>query len=127
MSKSNCHKKIGRAGWNDEEHTSRSEINDFYDDDMLESPSNGKKKSKKKQSKKSDHKHRYEEVIGIFNTDILGRPNKSAVIMKRCPICGKIDSWKHPTTRDANSNFSRYMTIEEVKRYYSTLEVVEFK
>ena len=82
MSKSNYHKKIGRHGWNDNEHTPRAEIDDFYDEDMLESSSNGKKKSKKKQSKKSDHKHKYEEVIGIFNTDILGRPNKSAVRQK---------------------------------------------
>lgn len=89
MSKSNYHKKIGRQGWNDDEHTSRSDIDAFYDEDMLESSSTGKKKSKKKSSKRSNHKHKYVEVIGIFNTDILGRPNKDGVILKRCSICGK--------------------------------------
>lgn len=46
MSKSNYHKKIGRQGWNDDEHTSRSDIDAFYDEDMLESSSTGKRDQK---------------------------------------------------------------------------------
>lgn len=128
MSKSNYHKKIGRQGWNDDEHTSRSDIDAFYDEDMLESSSTGKKKSKKKSSKRSNHKHKYVEVIGIFNTDILGRPNKDGVILKRCSICGKINGWKHPTVKEDNSSyFSRMMTLDEVLETYKDLEIVEFK
>lgn len=127
MSKSNYHKKIGRQGWNDDEHTRRSDIDAFYDEDMLESSSTGKKRSKKKSKKKSDHKHKYVEVIGIFNTDILGRPHRSGVLMKRCSICGKIDGWKHPTIKDSDSYFSRMMTLDEILKTYKDLEVVEFK
>ena len=127
MSKSNYHKKIGRQGWNDDEHTRRSDIDAFYDEDMLESSSTGKKRSKKKSKKKSDHKHKYVEVIGIFNTDILGRPHRSGVLMKRCSICGKIDGWKHPVIEDKETHRNRQMTFDEVMKVYGNLDVVEYK
>lgn len=47
--------------------------------------------------------------------------------MKRCPICGKIDSWKHPTVKDRDSYFSRMMTLDKILKTYKDLEVVEFK
>ena len=53
MSKSNYHKKIGRQGWNDDEHTRRSDIDAFYDEDMLESSSTGKKEIKKRNQRKN--------------------------------------------------------------------------
>ena len=127
MSKSNYHKKIGRQGWNDDEHTRRSDIDAFYDEDMLESSSTGKKRSKKKSKKKSDHKHKYVEVIGIFNTDILGRPHRSGVLMKRCSICGKIDGWKHPVIEDKETHRNRQMTYDEIMKVYGNLDVVEYK
>ena len=55
MSKSNYYKKLGQCGWNDENHTSRSLEDDFYEDDMKQKPSTGKKKSKKQAPKKCDH------------------------------------------------------------------------
>ena len=127
MSKSNYHKKIGRHGWSDNEHTSRAEIDDFYDEDMLESSSTGKKKAKKKSKKKTDHKHKYVDIVGIFNTDLLGRKCRSGVLMKRCSICGKINGWKHPTIKDSDSYYSRMMTLDEILKTYKDLEVVEFK
>ena len=123
MSKSNYHKKIG----NDSEHTSRAEIDDFYDEDMLESSSMGKKKAKKKSKKKTDHKHKYVDIIGIFNTDMLGRKCRSGVLMKRCSICGKINGWIHPTIKDSDSYYSRMMTLDEILKTYKDLEIVEFK
>jgi len=127
MSKSNYHKKIGRHGWSDNEHTPRAEIDDFYDEDMLESSSMGKKKAKKKSKKKTDHKHKYVDIIGIFNTDMLGRKCRSGVLMKRCSICGKINGWIHPTIKDSDSYYSRMMTLDEILKTYKDLEIVEFK
>lgn len=128
MSKSNYHKKLGRAGWSSEEHTERSMIDEFYDFDCKDSPSSGKKRSKKKQSgKKYDHKHKFEKVICIFNTDLLGRPCRSAVIGKRCSICGKLDGWEHPITKDEGSKWYRQLTYDEVLKLYKDLPVVQYK
>ena len=126
MSKSNYYKKVGRASWNDEEHTSRAELDNFYDLDTMNLSSTGKKKANKKAKKKCDHKHKYVDVIGLYNTDLLGRKNKTVVLLKRCSICGRISEWKHPTIRDANSPFSRYMTLDEILKVYGDLEIIEY-
>ena len=127
MSKSNIHKKVGRQGWIEEEHTTRSELDNYYDEADTDSPSTGKKRSKRKSKKKCDHKHKYSDIIGIFNTDILGRPHRSAVLMKRCSICGKIDGWKHPVIEDKETHRNRQMTYDEIMKVYGNLDVVEYK
>ena len=61
--KNNDHKKVGRAGWSDEDHTERFDVNEYADEIVNSEVSTGKKKSKKKKHKKSDHKHEFVEVI----------------------------------------------------------------
>lgn len=128
MSKSNFHKKLGNRGWNCDERTERAIEDDFYDEDMKQKPSTGKKKSNKKShGKKIDHKHKYEQVVCVYNSDILGRPNRSAVLGKRCSVCGKLDGWDHPMIYDSKVGHYRPMTVDEILKHYSTLQVVEYK
>lgn len=126
MSKSNFHKKLGQAHWSDDEHTSRTKEDNFYNDDFLDAPSTGKKKKHKKNGKKFNHKHNYVEVICLYKRDLLGRPCKSAIISKRCSICGKLDGWKHPTIKDPIKGFTRLMTADEIIKAYKDLEVFEY-
>ena len=127
MSKSNYHKKLGNQGWNYEGHTERAIEDDFYDDDMKQKPSTGKKKSKKQTHKKCDHKHKYEEVVCLYHTDVLGRSIPSANLSKRCSICGKLDGWKHPSIYDSSMHRNRRMTTEEILKEYKDLPLIEYK
>ena len=126
MSKSNYHKKLGRAGWIDNEHTSRSKESNFYDEDYsLEKPSTGKKKKKHPAPKKCNHKHEYEEVICTYEINILGQHKPEAVIRDRCTICGEMKGWKHPTIKDSEHYFSRSMTYEEILKNFPNLTILE--
>jgi hypothetical protein len=127
MSKSNYHKKLGQQGWNYDGHTERALEDDFYDDDMKQKPSTGKKKSKKPTPKKCDHKHKYEDVVCLYHTDILGRPCKDVYLSTRCSICGKLNGWKHPTIYDPKIHRKRMMTNEEILKEYKDLPLVEYK
>lgn len=127
MSKSNYYKKLGQHGWNYEGHTERSIEDDFYDDDMKQKPSTGKKQSKKKTPKKCDHKHKYEEVVCLYYRDVFGRSRKSANLSMRCSICGRLNGWKHPTIYDPDIKRNRIMTTEEILKEYKHLPLIEYK
>lgn len=126
MPKSNFYKKLGQAGWSDNDHTPRSKEDDFYELDSANKSSTGKKR-KKKSVKKCNHKHQYVEVICLYKRDLLGRPCKTAILSRRCSICGKLDGWKHPTIRDPETGYTRMMTADEVLKYYKNLEVIEYE
>ena len=126
MSKSNYHKKLGRAGWIDKEHTSRSKESNFYDEDYsLEKPSTGKKKKKKLAPKKIDHKHEYVDVIYEYTWNIGGKTEPIGVLRKKCIICGKLDGWIHPTIKDKETGRKRNMTLAEIKKNYPFAEVLK--
>ena len=126
MSKSNLYKKIGQAGWSEEDHTPRKQTESFYDYDSLDKASTGKKISKRKTPKKTKHKHDYEQVICVYKNDVFGRSCKEAVLRKKCKICGKLDGWIHPTVKDPISCGSRWMTFEETMNIYHGLEVINY-
>ena len=126
MSKSNYYKKLGRTGWVDNGHTSRSKETNFYDEDYsLEKPSTGKKKKKHSTPKKIDHKHEYVEVIYQYSYNFGGNQVPMAVIRKKCSICGKLAGWIHPSIKDKETGRIRSMTFEEIKKNYPFAEVLK--
>lgn len=86
-------------------------------------PTPYRKKRGKRPPKKSDHKHEYEEVIGILKDFDMPMPSK------RCKICGKTEIVHMHYTEKAEKYPRAYraLSLEEVIEKFPNLEVVEVK
>lgn len=83
-------------------------------------PTPHKKKSKKRPLKKSDHKHLYEDAIGIDDDSSI--PMQS----KRCIICGKTKIVTfYYSEKVEGERFYSILSLEEVKAKYPDLPIVE--
>lgn len=84
-----------------------------------------KKKKKKKAPKKSNHKHKYEKVIGVFKS------NKGSHVMpaKECIICGKVEKEGiFFSIREKENCFHKVLlNLDEVRKTFPDLRVVESK
>lgn len=87
-----------------------------------------RKRAKKKNSKKTDHKHKYKDIIGKY-TDSDG--NIHIFPAKRCSICGKVVRKQLFFTMDVEYNGINFKQIifteDKIKELYPELLVVEFK
>lgn len=128
--KNNDHKKVGRAGWSDEDHTERFDVNDYADEIVNSEVSTGKKKSKKKKHKKSDHKHEFVEVIlreeSVSPFD--GKKFYSVFRGEKCKFCSQIKVKGLFVERlNDGSAHSRILKYSEVVKKYPDLEIIDIE
>ena len=83
-----------------------------------------KKDKKKRKTRKSDHKHDYEEVIGV--REFMGRDRATPYYI--CRICGKEEMKEFCFNEKINDYLIRMVSgVEEVERMHPELRVVRLK
>ena len=82
-----------------------------------------KKKSSKKRVKKSDHKHEYEKVIGIYTfggEELVGPAEE-------CVVCGKVNITSFGFFYEDCGKWHRVLGYKEVKEKYPDMREVRIK
>lgn len=101
---------------------------DNYEVDGYESPRHKKVKQSdiSKSAKKSDHRHRYKQVlIRSYNTHPTKGKLEHLALGKKCEICGKVNIVSYFLTEPSGHGTCRVLNNEAIRSRYPHLEIVE--